>query len=68
MFKSLKIWLKLSNSPIITHVPKVFQNFSVGDGGHFEKKLNRGGVPLNFYEWDRGLKKFSVGGGGLEKF
>ena len=29
-------------------------------GGHFEKKLNRGGVPLNFYEGDGGLKKFSV--------
>ena len=36
----------------------VWKNFSVGVGGHFEKKkLNRGGVPLNFYEGGGDLKK-----------
>ena len=32
-----------------------------------KKKLNKGGVPLNFYEGGRDLKKLSVGGGGLQK-
>ena len=30
--------------------------------------LNRGGVPLNFYEGGRGLKKFSVGVGSRKNF
>ena len=30
--------------------------------------MNRGGVPLNFYEGGEGLKKLSVGGGGLNIF
>ena len=38
------------------------KKFSVGVGNHFEKEIEQGGVPLNFYEGDGGLK-FSVGMG-----
>ena len=41
------------------------KNFSVGVGGHFKKKVEWGGVPLNFQEGGGGLKKFSVMGVGV---
>ena len=34
-----------------------------GVGGHFEKKLNKGGVPLKFYEEGWGSENVNVGVG-----